>query len=67
MITILHSEIDILQVEKEIETKVQENITKTQRKFIIQEQIRILQDELGEEEEATPEFTKLKTDIKKFS
>ena len=65
LITILHSEIDILQVEKEIETKVQENITKTQRKFIIQEQIRILQDELGEEEEATPEFTKLKTDIKK--
>lgn len=65
LIKILHSEIDILQVEKEIETKVQENITKTQRKFIIQEQIRILQDELGEEEESTPEFTKLKEDIKK--
>ncbi len=65
LIKILNSEIDILQVEKEIEIKVQENITKTQRKFIIQEQIRILQDELGEEEELSPEFTKLKLDIKK--
>lgn len=61
---ILNSEIDILKVEKEIETKVQENITKTQRKFIIQEQIRILQDELGEEEEVSPEFAKIKERIK---
>ncbi|MGD8780448.1 MAG: endopeptidase La [Ignavibacteria bacterium] len=65
IIKILNSEIDILKVEKEIETKVQENITKTQRKFIIQEQIRILQDELGEEEEVSPEITKLKEGIAK--
>ena len=65
IIRILNSEIDILKVEKEIETKVQENITKTQRKFIIQEQIRILQDELGEEEEVSPEITKLKESIVK--
>jgi ATP-dependent Lon protease len=65
IIRILNSEIDILKVEKEIETKVQENIAKTQRKFIIQEQIRILQDELGEEEETTPEFSKLKERIEK--
>jgi ATP-dependent Lon protease len=64
-ITILNSEIDILKVEKEIETKVQENIAKTQRKFIIQEQIRILQDELGDDEETTPEFAKIKEKILK--
>jgi len=63
IIKILTSEIEILRIEKEIENKVQENIAKTQRKFIIQEQIRILQDELGDEEETTPEFTKLKEDI----
>lgn len=63
VIKILNSEIDILKVEKEIESKVQENITKTQRKFIIQEQIRILQDELGEDEDNSPEFTKLKEKI----
>jgi ATP-dependent Lon protease len=62
---ILSSEIDILKVEKEIESKVQENISKTQRKFIIQEQIRILQDELGEDEEGSPEFAKLREKIQK--
>jgi ATP-dependent Lon protease len=65
IIKILSSEIDILKVEKEIETKVQENIAKTQRKFIIQEQIRILQDELGEEEDFMPEFKKIRLEIKK--
>lgn len=65
IIQILLSEVDILKVEKDIESKVQENITKTQRKFIIQEQIRILQDELGEDEEASPEFSKIKEQIKK--
>src|SRR3989339_780178 len=38
-------------------------IQKIQRKFIIQEQIRILQDELGDEEESSPEFIKLKERI----
>ena len=61
----MNSEIDILKIEKEIDNKVQENIAKTQRKFIIQEQIKILQDELGDEDDATPEFVKLKDQIKK--
>lgn len=65
IIRILNSEVDILKIEKEIENKVQENISKTQRKFIIQEQIRILQEELGEEDEISPEFVKLKENIKK--
>ncbi|MEW6654170.1 MAG: endopeptidase La, partial [Bacteroidota bacterium] len=65
VIRILNSEIEILKIEKEIEGKVQENIQRTQRKFIIQEQIRILQDELGDEEEPTPEFLKLKDRIDK--
>ncbi len=65
VIKILNSEIEILKIEKEIENKVQENIAKTQRKFIIQEQIRILQEELGDEEEISPEFIKLKEQIQK--
>lgn len=63
VIRILTSEIEILKIEKEIENKVQENISKTQRKFIIQEQIRILQEELGDEDEISPEFLKLKEKI----
>ncbi len=65
VIKVLNSEIDILKIEKEIDNKVQENIAKTQRKFIIQEQIKILQDELGEDEDASPEFVKIRDQIKK--
>lgn len=65
IVKILNSEIDILKIEKEIDTKVQENIAKTQRKFIIQEQIKILQDELGEDEDGSPEFVKIRDGIKK--
>jgi ATP-dependent Lon protease len=65
VVKILKSEIDILKIEKEIDNKVQENISKTQRKFIIQEQIKILQDELGDEEDGSPEFSKIREKIKK--
>ncbi len=65
LIRILKSEIEILKIEKEIESKVQENISKAQRKFIIQEQIRILNEELGDESENGSEFSKLEEKIKK--
>ena len=64
LIRILNSENDVLKIEKEIDTKVHDNIARSQRKFFIQEQIRILQDELGDEE-ASPELTKLRDDIRK--
>jgi ATP-dependent Lon protease len=64
LIKILNSEIDILKIEREIDSKVQENIAKSQRKFIIQEQIKILQNELGDEDEGAPEITKLLDKIK---
>ena len=66
IIKILLSEVDILKIEKEIESKVQENISKSQRKFIIQEQIRILQDELGEEDSGSPDLIKLKEKLDKL-
>ncbi len=65
VIKILNSEIDILKIEKEIDNKVQENIAKTQRKFIIQEQIKILQDELGDDDDSAPEYAKIREQIKK--
>ncbi|HTY00491.1 MAG TPA: endopeptidase La [Bacteroidota bacterium] len=64
VIRILNSEIDVLKIEKDIDTKVHDNIAKSQRKYFIQEQIRILQDELGEDE-SSPELLKLREDIKK--
>jgi ATP-dependent Lon protease len=64
LIRILNSENDVLKIEKEIDSKVHDNIARTQRKFFIQEQIRILQDELGDEE-SSPELLKLREDIRK--
>lgn len=63
LIQLLSSEIDILKIERDIDIKVHENIQKTQKKFFIQEQIRVLQDELGEEESSSPELQKLKSQI----
>jgi ATP-dependent Lon protease len=64
LIRILNSENDVLKIEKEIDTKVHDNIARSQRKFFIQEQIRILQDELGDED-ASPEAAKLREDIQR--
>lgn len=63
LIKILNSENDVLKIEKEIDIRVHDNIAKSQRKYFIQEQIRILQDELGDEE-ASPELLKLHKSIK---
>jgi ATP-dependent Lon protease len=61
---ILNSEIALLKIEKEIDNKLHDHIQKSQRKFFLQEQIRILQDELGDEE-SSPELIKLRQDIEK--
>ncbi len=64
LIRILNSENDVLKIEREIDSKVHDNIAKSQRKYFIQEQIRILQDELGDEE-SSPELLKLREEIRK--
>ncbi len=64
VIRILNGENDVLKIEKEIDTKVHDNIARSQRKYFIQEQIRILQDELGDDE-GSPELAKLKEEIRK--
>ncbi|MDX9760287.1 MAG: endopeptidase La [Bacteroidota bacterium] len=51
LIRIISDELAILRVEREIDEKVNDNIQRSQRKFYIQEQIRILQRELGDDED----------------
>lgn len=63
--SILTSELEILKIEEEIDLKVQSQLQKTQKKYFIQEQIRILQKELEEEEETIPELVQLKEAIEK--
>jgi ATP-dependent Lon protease len=62
---LLSSELEILNIEKEIESKIYTAMQKNQRKFIVQEQIRILQDELGEGIELDPDLIKIKEAIEK--
>lgn len=64
MTKILTEEINILKFEQEIDDKVQGSIQKNQRKYYLQEQVRIMQDELGEEN-PTGEFALLKEKIEK--
>ncbi len=65
LIGILNSEIEIFQVEKDIEAKINQSMQKNQRRFIVQEQIKILQEELNDEDETDPDFIKIKGAIKK--
>jgi len=64
LMRIIHDELAILKVEHEIDEKVNDNIQRSQRKFFIQEQIRILQRELGEDDEVeSGEFEELQERI----
>ncbi len=65
LINLLSSEIEIFKVEKDIETKISQSMQKNQRRFIVQEQIKILQEELNDEDETDPDFIKLKESIQK--
>ncbi len=47
----LDEEIEILKIERNIEGQVREKISRTQRNFFLQEQMRIIKKELGEEGE----------------
>lgn len=61
--SILTAEIEVLKIGDDIDARVHESIQKTQKRFYIQEQMRALQNELGEDEEASPELTKIKKKI----
>lgn len=63
LIQLLSSEIELLRLEAEIDTKVQDQIQKSQRKYFIQEQIRALQKELGEDDEHGSELSTLREQI----
>ncbi len=49
-IEILQAEVEILSIQKEITSKVRKNIDKSQKEFYLREQLKIIQDELGEKD-----------------
>lgn len=59
LLYILNSELEISNIIKEIDNKVSSEMQRSQRRFIIQEQIKILQDELNEGVELDPDLKKI--------
>src|SRR5206468_1387854 len=60
---LMKSEISVLQVEKRIRSRVKRQMEKTQREYFLNEQMRAIQKELGEE--GRDEFTEIEDKIKK--
>lgn len=65
LITMLVSEMELLKLEGDINNKVSDLIHKNQKRYFIQEQIRALQNELGEDEDYSPELVQLKEELDK--
>ncbi|MGH1363495.1 MAG: endopeptidase La [Calditrichia bacterium] len=51
------------RVRQDIDSRVQENLLKNQRNYYLQEKLRVINRELGEEEEQSPEILKLEKDL----
>jgi len=61
----IQSEIEILQVERRIRSRVKKQMEKTQREYYLNEQMQAIQKELGERDEFKSEIQELEDKIKK--
>ncbi len=61
----MEGEIGVLQVEKRIRSRVKKQMEKTQREYYLNEQMKAIQKELGENEEGKDEMSELEDKIKK--
>ncbi|GAA0365200.1 endopeptidase La [Bowmanella denitrificans] len=63
LMALMEGEIDLLQVEKKIRTRVKKQMEKSQREYYLNEQMKAIQKELGELDEAPDEFESLSKKI----
>ncbi|SEA92538.1 endopeptidase La [Alkalimonas amylolytica] len=63
LMAMMESEIDILQVERRIRSRVKKQMEKSQREYYLNEQMKAIQKELGELEDAPDEFEALSNKI----
>ena len=63
---LLAQELDVLQLEDEIQTRVQSEVDRSQREFYLREQMKAIQTELGEGDIWTRELTELKEKVDKI-
>ena len=65
LMALIEGEIDILQIEKRIRGRVKQQMEKSQREYYLNEQMKAIQKELGELEEAPNEIEELQQKIEK--
>lgn len=65
LLIIIENQIDILNIEKKVGKRLKESIDKSQREYYIREQIRALQEEIGEDDEEKKEIANYENKIKK--
>ena len=63
LMAMMESEIDLLQVEKRIRNRVKKQMEKSQREYYLNEQMKAIQKELGEMDDAPDEHEALKRKI----
>lgn len=63
LMAMMESEIDLLQVEKRIRNRVKKQMEKSQREYYLNEQMKSIQKELGEMEDAPDEYEMFKRKI----
>lgn len=61
----MESEIEILEIEKKIRTRVKKQMEKTQKEYYLHEQMRAIQKEMGDKDDITTEMKELEDQIKK--
>ena len=63
LMAMMESEMDLLQVEKRIRSRVKKQMEKSQREYYLNEQMKAIQKELGELEESPDEFDGLEKKV----
>ncbi|RZQ56430.1 endopeptidase La [Pseudidiomarina tainanensis] len=67
LMALMEGEIDLLQVEKRIRSRVKKQMEKSQREYYLNEQMKAIQKELGEMEDGPDEFEALQKKIEDAS
>ncbi len=65
ILAFLHRETEVLQIGAEIQNRVQQSLSKSQREYFLREQLRAIRQELGEEDERGAETRELREQIEK--
>jgi ATP-dependent Lon protease len=65
LLVIINNEIEILKIEKKIGVRVKNKIDKVQKEYYLREQLKAIQEELGEDDEDKKEINSYKSKINK--